>query len=180
MLKQIVIISAAVMLSACSTLQSTSKTEDAPVKAEFLGGSLKMTYDKKSGEVKMIESMATAKVVSTLPGAVEESFTVATMRARKQIVEFMKTEVESENFSEVIFDTLQKSEAADKEQTKSVNQNITQAVKQNIRQKSNGILKGTFVAEKVYDDSTKTVRVIVRSSDEDVQVAKRVTRMMGN
>jgi len=180
MFKKLFIISSVVMLSACSSVP-LQKTEDAPtIKTEFLGGSIKVSYDKSTGEVKLLESMATAKLVSTLPNAVDESFIVATLRARKQIVEFMKTEIESEKFSEAIFDTLQKSEVANKDKSSEVNHNISQAVRQSIRQKSNGILKGTYVSEKVYDDSTKTVRVVVRSSDQDVEVAKRVSRMMGN
>jgi len=152
MFKKLFIISSVVMLSACSSVP-LQKTEDAPtIKTEFLGGSIKVSYDKST----------------------------ATLRARKQIVEFMKTEIESEKFSEAIFDTLQKSEVANKDKSSEVNHNISQAVRQSIRQKSNGILKGTYVSEKVYDDSTKTVRVIVRSSDQDVEVAKRVSRMMGN
>jgi nicotinate-nucleotide pyrophosphorylase len=102
------------------------------------------------------------------------------MRARKQIVEFMKTEIESEKFTDAVFDTLQKSDVENKSKNESYNHNIAQSVKQSIKQKSAGILKGTYVSEKVYDQSTKTVRVTVRSSDQDVEAAKRVSRMMGN
>ena len=102
------------------------------------------------------------------------------MRARQQIVEFMKTEVESEKFIDAVFDTLQKSDVENKAKNETVNHNIAQSVKQSIKQKSAGILKGTYVSEKVYDQSTKTVRVIVKSSDQDVEAAKRVSRMMGN
>jgi hypothetical protein len=180
MLKKIVIISAVALLSACSTVPLTKTEDGAPIKTEFLGGSIKVEYDKKTGEVKLVESMATARLVSDLPNAVDESFTVATMRARKQLIEFMKTEIESEKFTESVFDTLQKSEVENSSKNRSVNHNISQAVKQSIKQKSAGILKGTYVSEKVYDQSTKTVRVTVRSSDQDVDAAKRLSRMMGN
>lgn len=179
MFKKIVIISAVVMLSACSSVPLT-KTDEAPIKTEFMGGSIKVVYKKSTGEVELIESMATAKLVSNLPNAVDESFTVATMRARKQIIEFMKTEIESEKFTEAVFDTLQKSDVENKAKNETVNHNISQAVKQSIKQKSAGILKGTYVSEKVYDQSTRTVRVTVRSSEQDVEAAKRVSRMMGN
>jgi len=145
-----------------------------------MGGSIKVAYDKSTGEVLSIESMATARLVSSLPNAVDESFTVATMRARKQILEFMKTEIESEKFTESVFDTLQKSEVDNRVKNETVNHNIAQAVKQSIKQKSAGILKGTYVSEKMFDDSTKMVRVTVRSSDQDVEAAKRISRMMGN
>lgn len=179
MFQKLMVVSAAVILTACSSVPLT-KTEEAPIKTEFLGGSIKVVYDRSTGEVKEIESMATAKLVSTLPNAVDESFTVATMRARKQLVEFMKTEVESEKFTESIFDTLQKSDVENKSKNETVNHNISQAVKQSIKQKSAGILKGTYVSEKVYDQATKTVRVAVRSSDRDIEAAKRLSRMMGN
>jgi hypothetical protein len=178
MFKKFVMIAALGTLVGCSSVPLVK--EETPIKTEFLGGSIKVVYDRSTGEVKEIESMATAKLVSSLPNAVDESFTVATMRARKQLIEFMKTEVESEKFTESIFDTLQKSDEVDRSKTESVNHNISQAVKQSIKQKSAGILKGTYVSEKVYDQSTKTVRVVVRSSDHDIEAAKRLARMMGN
>jgi hypothetical protein len=180
MLKKIVIVSAAVLLTACTSVPLTKTVDETPIKTEFMGGSIKVVYKKSTGEVELIESMATAKLISNLPNAVDESFIVATMRARKQIVEFMKTEIESEKFTDAVFDTLQKSDVENKSKNESYNHNIAQSVKQSIKQKSAGILKGTYVSEKVYDQSTKTVRVTVRSSDQDVEAAKRVSRMMGN
>ena len=168
-----------VLLAGCSTF-GDKKVDDTPIKSEFMGGSIKVVYKKSTGEVELIESMATARVISPLPNSVDESFTLAALRARQQMVEFMKTELESEKFTNAVYDTLQKYDAENGAKTQNVNQAIAQNVQQNIRQKSKGILKGTYVSEKVYDDSTKTVRVIVRSSDQDVQAAKRVSRMMGN
>lgn len=178
-MKKLGVVLATILIAGCSNLPLT-KTNDTPIKSEFLGGSIKVVYKKSTGEVESIESMATARVISTLPNSVDESFTLATMRARKQIIEFMKTEVESEKFTEAIYDTLQKSDVQNKDKNESVNQNIAQKVQQNIRQKSAGILKGTYVSEKIYDSSTKTVKVTVRSGEEDVEAAKKISRLMGN
>lgn len=178
-MKKFAVILATIFFAACSSLPM--KSDDQKIKTEFMGGSIKVVYNKSTGEIESVESMATARLVSTLPFAVDESYTVATMRARKQIIEFMKTEVESEKFTEAIFDTLQKSDVENKaNKNETVNHNIAQNVKQSIRQKSSGILQGTYVASKNYDPGTKTVVVTVKSSEDDVQAAKRLSRMMGN
>jgi len=164
----------AVMVTAlvgCSSMQVAE--DELPIKAEFMGGKVVVVYDKE-GRLESIESTSTARVVSSLPNAVDESFIVATLKARNQIAEFMNVDVESEKFVDTVFDSLQTAENA----STNKNQNIARKVQNNIRQKTTAILKGTFVSKKDFDSSTRTVSVTVSSSEREIAAAKRLQTLM--
>lgn len=171
MLKKLMMVVAVSALVGCSTTQLAQ--DELPIKAEFMGGNIVVTYDKE-GRLERIDSRSTARVVSSLPNAVDESFTVAMLKARNQIAEFMNAEVESERFVDTVFDSLQTAQNASTEK----NQNIARKVQNNIRQKTTAILKGTFVSKKEFDQSTKTVAVTVSSSEQDIAAAKRLQILM--
>ena len=107
--------------------------------------------------------------------------TKPTLQARKQIVEFMKVEVENNSFINAVSKTLQDSES-DSGRTVSTNvtAKIASEVQDNIRQNSKALLKGTYVDSKSYDASTHTVKVVVKTSLRDLDTSKQLARMMGN
>lgn len=171
MLRKLMMVAVLSTVVGCSSVPVAEN--ELPIKAEFMGGSIVVTYDKE-GRLELLESKSTARVVSGLPNAVDESFTVAMLKARNQIAEFMNVELESERFTDTVFDSLQTAQNASLER----NQNIARKVQNNIRQRTNAILKGTFVSNKEYDESTKTVRVTVTSSERDIAAAKRLQTLM--
>lgn len=189
MIKQLTMaVAVSFALTGCGTLGIGNKAE--PVKAEkgkdvkivteFLGGTIRMTYTPE-GEFESLSSTGHAKVSSTLPGAADEAYIVATLRARKQIVEFMKTEVESEKMTDAVFESLQNATNEGRSTGDSkVNSRIAGKVTENIKQKASAILRGTYVADKAFDQQTQTVRVTVNSSFKDVQTAKDLSKLMGN
>jgi hypothetical protein len=105
---------------------------------------------------------------------------LATLRARKQIVEFMKLDLESEKFTDTVYNSLQDATTEDRTETKTVNAKVASEVKEVIKQRSSAILQGTYVAEKNYDSGTKTVTVTVKSGTKDIATAKTVRKLMGN
>lgn len=173
MLRKMMVAVAISTLVGCSSAPLVKN--ELPIKSEFMGGNVVVTYDKE-GRLELLESTSTARVVSGLPNAVDESFLVASLKARNQIAEFMSVEVESESFTDTVFDSLQKAEDDNLQK----NQNIARKVQNNIRQKTRAILKGTFVSKKEYDEYTKTVRVTIQSSDKNVATARQIRLMMGN
>lgn len=176
-MKKFVIVALAVMLSACSTF--TAKKDEPTVNTNFMGGSIKITY-KINGELDTLTSSGTAKVTSTLPSAVEEAYLVATLQARKQIVEFMKVEVENSNFIKAVAESLQEGVNVNGTPDNKVTSKIATELQDNIRQQSKAILTGTFVSDKSYDPATRTVKVVIKTGPEDAAIAKAVYRMMGN
>lgn len=178
MYQKLAIIAVAVSLTACGTF--SSKKDERSVKSEFFGGDIKVTY-KMSGEFESISSSGTAKVTSNAPDAAEKAFIVASLRARAQIAEFMKTGIESEKFKQTVSSSLQEAEEELKSSSMTVvKDKITSELQENLKQKTEAILRGTYVESKEFDKGTSTIKVVVKSSTRDIDTAKNLSRLMGN
>ena len=156
---------------------SSTPEKDGSVSSEFLGGNLKITYTK-SGEFESLSSISSVKVTSDLPSAKEEAVSIATVRARRQIAEFLNTEVNSERFVSTVTKTLQDSETASGTNSMTLNSKIANEVKETIRQRSNVLLKGTFVESEVYDSNTKTITVVVKTGVKESGISNTVRKLM--
>jgi hypothetical protein len=178
MLKKFALVSTVVLLSACSTLTSKVDGPDSVV-AEFMGGDIKVTFNK-DGQFESIQSAGTARVTSTLPSATEDAFIVASLRAKQQIAEFMKEEVEGDRFTNTLTDNIQNGSDINGQIINEVNSKIAKQVQENIKSKSKAILQGVYVESKKFDNSSNTVRVTVKSGTNDIAVAKQIRSMMGN
>ena len=179
MLRKIAVVSTVVLLSACSTVPDKKVEGPDSVTAEFMGGDLKVTFNK-DGQFETIQSAGTARVTSALPSATEEAFQIASLRAKQQIVEFMKNELEGDKFANRASDSIQQSLSMNGQANAEVNSKIAYQVQENIKSKSKAILQGVYVESKKFDTSTNTVRVVVRSGSKDIAVAKQIRSMMGN
>lgn len=156
---------------------SSTPKKDGSVSSEFLGGNLKISYTK-SGEFESLSSISSVKVTSDLPSAKEEAVSIATVRARRQIAEFLNTEVNSERFVSTVTKTLQDSETASGTNSMTLNTKIANEVKETIRQRSNALLKGTFVESEVYDSNTKTITVVVKTGVKESGISNTVRKLM--
>jgi len=165
----------ALMLAACASTGDNSATK---VTSEFLGGDIKVTYTK-AGQFESLSSSSTVKVTNDLPSAKEEAISIATVRARRQISEFLKTEVQSERFVSTVTKTLQESGSVSGATTATVNAKIATDMKETIQQRSESLLKGTFVESEKFDANTKSVTVIVKTGTKEVGVAEAIRKMMG-
>jgi hypothetical protein len=176
-MKKLIVVIAAVMLSACSTF--SQKKDEPKVNTDFMGGNIKVSYSL-TGEFQSLTSSGVAKVTSNLPSAVDEAYLVATLQARKQIVEFMKVEVENSNFIRAVAESLQEGVNTNGSPDNKVTSKIATELQDNIKQQSKAILTGTYVSDKSYDASTRSVKVVIKTGVKDNEVAKQVSRMMGN
>lgn len=179
MFKKIAIVSTIVLLSACSTMDDKRVEGPESVTAEFMGGDIKVTFNK-DGQFEIMQAAGTARVTSTLPSAQEEAFIIANMRAKQKIVEFMKNELEGDKFANTASDSLQEGKSNNGQANNEVNSKIAYQVQENIKSKSKAILQGVYVESKKFDSSTNTVRVVVRTGAKDINVAKQVRSLMGN
>jgi hypothetical protein len=183
MKKLMIAVLVAATLTGCSTIKSvTGQTEEKPkpVVSEFLGGNIKVTY-KSNGEFESMTSSHTIKLTGELPYSQDEAYQVATMKARKQIVEFMKVDLESEKFTKTVFNNLQESASEDKKETSNtVTAKIAAELQSSIKQKSSAILKGTYVEDKSFDAPSNSITVVVKTSTKDVETAKSLSKLMGN
>jgi len=144
------------LLSGCAT--TDIKNEN---KVELNGGAITITYSK-DGEFRSLESRAIAKVTSSLPSARDEAATVATLKARRQIIEFFKTDIESEQLLKTLTSSNQKSEDLGKQLNESsVKADVSYTLRETLRQKSSGIIQGSYVISEKYDPSSNLVTVTV-------------------
>ena len=125
--------------------------------------------------------MCSSDLTSNAPDAAEKAYIVATLRARAQMVEFMKADLESEKFKQTVYKSLQEAEEELKVASSTVvKDTITNELQENIKQKTNAILRGTYVESKEFDKGSSTVKVVVKSSVKDIEVSKQLSRLMGN
>jgi hypothetical protein len=180
MKKLMIAVAIAAALSGCSSLTGRSDDKAKPITSEFLGGNIKVSYTM-GGEFESMTSSHTIRLTSTLPYAQDEAYQIATLKARKQIAEFMKLDLESEKFTQTVFDNLQESVTENnKESSSSVNAKIAGELKTSIKQKSSAILKGTYVDEKSFNSGSNSITVVVKTRTKDIETAKSLSRLMGN
>lgn len=179
MFKKIAIVSAIVLLSACSTVPQKKVEGPESITADFMGGDVKVTFNK-DGEFEIMQAAGTARVSSKLPSAREEAFIIANMRAKQKIVEFMKNELEGNKFANTATESLQQGQSFTGRENTEVNSKIAYQVQENIKSKSKAILQGVYVESKSFDTEENIVRVVVRTSAKDINVAKQIRSMMGN
>ena len=178
MLKRLAVVSAVVLLSACSVMDKRVEGPES-VTAEFMGGDIKVTFNK-DGQFESLQAAGTARLTSTLPSAQEEAFIVANMRAKQKLVEFMKNELEGEKFTNTVYNSLQEGQSINGQANNEVNSKIAGEVQESIKSKSKAILQGVYVETKKFDTATNTVRVVVRTGAKDISAAKQVRALMGN
>jgi hypothetical protein len=171
---RITAIAIAASITACSSLYPSNEKE---ITSEFIGGALKVTYTS-NGEFKSLESSASAQVVGDLPSSREQAVAIATAKARRQVAEFIKTEIESERFYQGISDDTQRLNQENASKDRSVIANIANNLREEIKQKSSVVLKGTYVAKESFNETAKVITVVVKSSKEDIGISKSLKKDM--
>ena len=161
-------------LTAC---QSSSPLSQEEKNLQTLLGGITVTY-KKSGEFDSLSSVATAPVVSDLPSAKDEAATVATLRARRQISEFLNTDISSEKFTETVTSSLQQSSEIVGTQDKTVTTKIATQLRESIKQRSTAILRGSVVESQIYDPQKKTVTVTVSTGTKATTTSRQLETLM--
>ena len=185
--------------------QSESSYMDQPVKiadAEFLetNGPLKLTFDEKGSWVD-IETSATAPLSFDAAEGREVAFKIATMRAKRNLVEFLGNDLrsskslktisksylknigqtEANNLSGNVDSEDESDGAVNQQRTKELRQKantIATTVRENIDDNAQAILKGVFIsARKVARDGSH-VSVSIRASRQSMSVAESIRRQM--
>ena len=97
------------------------------------------------------------------------------LKARRQLSEFIKVELDSERFVATITNSLQRSNEGQTD----INSNIAYDLKENIKQKSSAILMGTMVESERYDEASKSMVVVVRASPRDRKAMNQIRGTLG-
>ncbi len=162
-----------IFIAGCS---STKKSDS--VESTFIGGDLIITYDKR-GEFESIRSKATANVTTDLPNSKDQAISIATLKARRQISEFLKVDIQSERFLVTISKSLQEANLENQIGDSKEGSKIAYNLRESIRQRSNSILQGTYLQSESFNPETKLVTVVISAGKKENKLLKDVKKSVG-
>lgn len=164
------------------TAAAQAQAETAISTAAFAGGNLKLAFDK-DGQWQRITSTATAKILSEADGATDTAKTVATLKANRQIAEFLSTEVNSKRGLLTVAHSVQSGskdvadpEASDVDDHANA---LAQKVRESIVQSSRAILRGGLIEGEYIDRDKRQAVVVVVVDRRTVDQVKKIRTAMG-
>lgn len=131
----------------------------------FAGMGVKLTFGK-DGQWERITSTGVAPMGRNEVTGAETAVTVATMKARRQISEFVKTEISSKQVVTIIADTIRdgSKEGGDSE-------SYARKLSDQITQTSSAILRGVMIESTNVNPEAGTATVVVYADRKTLQVA---------
>jgi hypothetical protein len=180
-MKNLIIVSAiALALSACST---TKLTDIDPVSTDAVKytqdfGKVEVTFNDK-GDWDSIKSSGTSSVPIDVDAGLEQGMNIATMRAKRNIVEFINTDLKSSKTTEAMTNSLAKNVASGDETSQERAANIATQVQEKISVQADGLLKGVYVIERKISSDKRTVVVTVQVDKRSMRAANQLRMAMG-
>ena len=180
-MKNLIIVSAiALALSACST---TKLTDIDPVSNDAVKytqdfGKVEVTFNDK-GDWDSIKSSGTSSVPIDVDAGLEQGMNIATMRAKRNIVEFINTDLKSSKTTEAMTNSLAKNVASGDETSQERAANIATQVQEKISVQADGLLKGVYVIERKISSDKRTVVVTVQVDKRSMRAANQLRMAMG-
>jgi hypothetical protein len=104
---------------------------------------------------------------------------VATMRAKRNIVEFINQDLKSNKTTDTITKALAKNVSSDDENSKQRAANIATEITEKISVQADGILKGVYVVERKVSSDKRYVVVTVQVDQRSMKAARQVRMAMG-
>ena len=180
-MKKVILVAAmAAVLSACSSMKSVDLdpvSKDA-VKYTQEFGKVEVTFNDK-GEWESLKSTGTSAIPLSDNAALEQAMNVATMRAKRNIVEFIQTDLQSSKSHEAITNALAKDVSADDNKSRERAGNIATKIQEKITTQADGLLKGVYITDrKISGDKTMAV-VTVTVDKRSMRAAQQVRVAFG-
>ena len=156
-----------VLTVACTTTKKAEVNLNT-VTTTFLGGSTKDAYNiklvfTKEGRFDFVNSTVTTQITSLSPTERDEALKLATFKAKQKIFEFIKNTIATDQFISALQNSIENSDAVPKHKGTPSNAKLAYLVREDIKQKSDAILQGAYVADAVLDLSSGLIVVTVRS-----------------
>ena len=195
-----------VALVACSSASKFRATDNGAfgktVTAKFVeqNGPLLLTFDER-GHWQAIESSATAPVSNNAAEGLELAFKIATMRAKRNLVEFLSNDVKSTKSIQTISKTYLKhlaqtdsgnaTDTGNDEEEQNNNRQAAREVRQRanklamivserIDDNSQQIIKGVLVVSRKFSDDGTHVSVTIRVTQSGIRTADIMRMQMEN
>lgn len=217
-LRNIAVTAAVLMAVGCASQNTGVKMVDNPleqqpdIKAQEVAfleehGTIGLEFDENNGEWISVESTGTSPITFNHANSREEAMTVASMRARANLVEFLNNTIKTEKFVEnvsktILNDTLtngtntvtaplsetdifgdEVTTLGTQDHVNNIEQRdrstkVAQQVKQTLHESTNGILKGAMIVDRKVDPSVNMVAVKVRASKKSINTAHKIRAQM--
>jgi hypothetical protein len=179
-MKKLIIALAVLSLAACSStkLSDVDSTSNDAVKFTQDFGKVEVTFNDK-GDWESLKSSATSSVPINVDLGLEQGMNVATMRAKRNIVEFINSDLKSNKTSDTITKALAKNVASDDESSKQRAANIATEITEKISVQADGILKGVYIVDRKVSPDQKTVSVTVAVDKRSMRAARQLRVAMG-
>ena len=218
-LRNLAVTAAVIMAVGCASQAPTpvalidnplEKTPD--IKAQevaFLeaNGTINLEFDETGADWLVIESTGTSPITFNHANSREEAMTVASMKARANLVEFLNNTIKTEKFVDNVSKTILNDSltngtntvsepVAEKDifgdestviknvdhtnnvEARNRSTKVAQHVSQSIHESTNGILKGAMIIERKVDPSINMVSVKVRASKKTINAAHKIRAQM--
>ena len=180
-MKKLLIIALAFMATACSTATKVAETESASkdaIKYTQDFGKVEVTFTD-DGNWTEIKATATASVPISDDAGLEQAMNVAAMRAKRNIVEFIHTDLQSKKSVETLTSSLAKEVADNDQKSKEKAANIATQIVEKISVQADGIIKGAYIKDRKISSDARTVVVVVQVDKRSVRAANSIRVSMG-
>jgi hypothetical protein len=174
-MKKIIIVAAVLALSACGTtskLTNTDVTEEGTQFAQDFG-KVQVTFDDKGNWISLKSSAASFVPIAHDAG-IEQGMNVATLRAKRNIVEFINTDLKSKKTTDTITKALAKNVSEDDTESKQRVANIATEITEKITVEASGIIRGVYITERKVSSDGKNVVVTVSVDKRSMRVARQI------
>ena len=105
---------------------------------------------------------------------------VATMRAKRNIVEFIQTDLNSSKSHEAITNALAKDVSSDEAKSRERAGNIATKIQEKIAVEANGIVKGVYIVDRKISGDKSMAVVTVEVSKKSMRAAQQVRNSFGS
>lgn len=178
-MKKLILALAVLSLSACSSVKlANNDVSDEAVKYTQDFGKVEVTFNDK-GEWESLKSTATSAIPINDDMGLEQGMNVATMRAKRNIVEFINTDLKSTKTTDTITKALAKNVSSDDENSKQRAANIASEITEKISVQADGILKGVYVIDRKVTSDKRVVSVTIQVDKRSMRAAQQLRMAMG-
>jgi cytoskeletal protein RodZ len=180
MSKRIILVAAiALSLGACSTFNKQEQTEITPEATEFAQDFGKVEVKFNNGEWESMTATASAAIPIEQDAGIEQGMNLATMRAQRNIIEFIQTDLKSSKTTDTMTKALAKNISEDDIVGKQKASDIATEITEKISVDANGIVRGVYVSKRKISTDGKNVSVTVAVDKRSMRAANVIRAQFG-
>ena len=161
----------ALILSACSSTKPAGQVTQEGAKLAQNFGKVEVEFSMW-GDWKAIKSTASANVPIEHDAGIEQAMNLATLRAKRNIVEFIQSDLKSKKTADAFTDALIDQNVSKDRATK-----LSQKITESIVEESSGILKGAYVDDRRITDDGKNVTVVIIVDKKSLESSSKLKSM---